>query len=497
MQFQPEKVYSAVVPLVLLISVMTIYAYTQLNLIELKAFNARKQILTATALFLFGLHFYLIYFVNLKRYVLLIPIVFFPIINRALPYFYVPIQVDNFYFVSFESLYFAINSFLIFYTANNKNFRMPFLYLIFIIVTCLISSCLTMVFTERTDLELLYYWSNHMVPLLFGLSMIFYINTCSTSEIKVLASYIFASYIIILIFCLAELFFKGGQLFSNPMIVLQNGLRLGGSLTSDGYGASIISGGIRDMLYLGFILSFTPHLCQIWHYEGIINNPQKYWLLFISLTFIFLIASKTPIIMFFVNLFLAGGIKKRYLVLPVLFASASLLMIANLFLTRISDFVLAMEYILSGNLSLAKEAESSAAGRVITIINRFTEVIIDPFYPGSEVYLIDNSLLYIWSVYGALPAVLLVFLCILMFIYSNHRGRNILFAFILVSQVIFVNMVGAGGTHNILRFEYMEFVHVHAWWPVLVAGNAYYTIILFLFLYMYNILNKDAKIVNF
>ena len=84
-----------------------------------------------------------------------------------------------------------------------------------------------------------------------------------------------------------------------------------------------------------------------------------------------------------------------------------------------------------------------------------------------------------------------------MFIYSNHRGRNILFAFILVSQVIFVNMVGAGGTHNILRFEYMEFVHVHAWWPVLVAGNAYYTIILFLFLYMYNILNKDAKIVNF
>ena len=85
----------------------------------------------------------------------------------------------------------------------------------------------------------------------------------------------------------------------------------------------------------------------------------------------------------FVNLFLAGGIKKRYLV-PVLFASASLLMIANLFLTRISDFVLAMEYILSGNLSLAKEAESSAAGRVITIINRFTEVIIDPFYPGSE-----------------------------------------------------------------------------------------------------------------
>ena len=36
---------------------------------------------------------------------------------------------------------------------------------------------------QRTDLELLYYWSNHMVPLLFGLSMIFYINTCSTSEI--------------------------------------------------------------------------------------------------------------------------------------------------------------------------------------------------------------------------------------------------------------------------------------------------------------------------
>jgi len=414
-----------------------------------------------------------------------------PIWMRGSPYLGINLMPNNFYYITLDVILFNVLSTLMVMALMIK----PKIYLneisknmLVILSLILLGICINLASSSNISNELNLFIVNIFTPAFFLISLYVYSLQVSHQHRGVIVKSISNLYFMILLFMLIELLFKGGAIFQNPGMILENGLRIGSKINPDNYGATIISGGIRDLLYLAFLFSIYPIVGLIFVKREIIKNKTYFIMLGVSFLIVFGVHSKTPIVIFFLSLLLSSGVKKFLLnYLPIV--TTFMMLFSEGLIQRVSNFYKSFLYIIDGSFSLSREIDSSAAGRIIGVIERYNELLLNQWIGLSSIKLIDNIVVYLFSIVGVAIGGLIIILTIRVWNDLNKYGRRLGIVILSYSMVTFNNLFGVGGWNSYLKYETSsEFIHVYGWLPSYSAGNVYVTLML---VYLVLINNKS------
>ena len=453
--------------------------------------------------------FFSVAFINILLYIglrslniakiLFIVISIFPFWIRGAYYINFGTLPNDFYFISLDIFIFFVLSTLMF-LSSFKNIRKLYtdkniLYIFSIFIVVHIGIIINFFTTDKDLTEINIYLVNILLPMLFIISLyMYYFTTSSDNRILILKS-IRNFYYVVLIFILIEFLFKGGVILKNPMLLLEHGLRLSPSLNdSSGYGASIISGGIRDMLYLAFLFSIYPIVGDFFLQKKLITNRAYKLMLGFSFIIVIGIYSKTPIVLFLVSLLLTFNLLSlKRIVIFIISICLLLLIVSDKILLRLEAFSKAIGYLLDGSFGMAREAESSAIGRLLNILDRYKEIELSPYFGQSSFYLVDSSIIYFSSIIGIIFYLCSILFSIFIFNNLNKLGRKLFLVVTLYTIFTFHNFIGIGGTNTYLSFDkYSLFIQIYGWFPNYSTANIYVSSLL-IFLFLINKRTKNEK----
>lgn len=483
--------------IVLLFFSVSILSLVLYKITTIDALASRKIITIIVGISLYLLMLYTVFKYGIPKF-LFIFIVFIPFWMRSSFYFGYDVLPNHFNYLTFDIILFLLVSVLLVLATLKKNsFKVDkVLFLTFAIFGVYTIATLFNIYI-RVDVKLIEYdivIINFLLPMIIFASFYFYIFN-SQNDVKEL--YIKAMnyfYTTIILFAIIELLIKGQHIFSNPSMFLQYGLRF----PSLADGSQIISGGLRDMLYFAFLEAIYPLIGIIFLKYNIINMKQYRIFLGISILFVLAIYSKAPILLLLINLYFANKyihfIKIKNLIKFLPFLILVIFLIFNSFTERISKFsnVLVALFV-EDNRGAAMSEESSAAGRLIKMIDRFQEFLSSPWIGQSALDIVNNSFVFLLSSYGIIFTLFILSLILIAYKQLSALGRNILFSWFIFSLVDFGVIFEIGGVRNhLLHLTQESYIQYYGWVPCYSTANIYVSTLLMVLVFI--TCNKNPRL---
>lgn len=469
----------------ILLSLLATLLYIVIYKVSTIDILASRKILTIIA----GITFYLIMIYVLFKYsiskFLFVLIILIPFWMRSSFYFGFDVLPNNFNYITLDIIIFLSTSILLtVYILNIKiNIKIDKILLLILLVTFtyLIATSLNIYIRKDVSLlELDIVLINFLLPMIILLSFYFYLINSDDRIKKRYIKSIYYFYITIILFAIIELLIKGQHVLLNPSMFLQYGLRFP-SLEG---GSQIISGGLRDMLYFAFLEAIYPLLGIIFLQNKMISLKQYKIFLGISIFFVLAIYSKGPILVLLINLYFANKyihfIKIKNIIKFSPFLIGILFFIVSSLAERLSKFnnVLVSLFI-DDNHGAAMTEESSAAGRLIEMIERFQEFLLSPWVGYSSLDLVNNSFVFLLSAYGIIFTIIFTVITFLIYKQLNNLGKNILFSWFVFSMVDFGVIIEIGGTRNhLLQLSQDAYIQQYGWVPCYSTANIYVSILI-------------------